>query len=257
MCLILFSYNCHPVHRLVLLANRDEFYDRPTANAHYWEEDPTILGGKDLKHGGTWLGITKSGKIAAITNFRDPSNRKEDAPSRGFLVSDFLKNSYTPSEYFNRIKSKIYLYNDFNLLLGDRQSLCCISSHTMSFDVLPAGVYGLSNHLLNTTWPKVRYGLDELVSELKDGSEANLNTLFNILADKTIPEDEFLPDTGVGLEWERILSPIFITSPTYGTRSSTLLLIDYENKATLMERNYDPIDSAIFTDQEFKLTLDD
>ena len=154
-------------------------------------------------------------------------------------------------------KSKIYLYNDFNLLLGDRQSLCCISSHTMSFDVLPAGVYGLSNHLLNTTWPKVRHGLDDLVSELKDGSEANLNTLFKILADKTIPEDEFLPDTGVGLEWERILSPIFITSPTYGTRSSTLLLIDYENKATLMERNYDPIDSAIFTDQEFKLTLDD
>ncbi|MDO9515140.1 MAG: NRDE family protein, partial [Syntrophales bacterium] len=208
MCLILFSYRSHPTCPLILAANRDEFYERPTAPASFWKEAPDMLAGRDLKDGGTWLGITKSGRMAAITNYRDPRTLKEGVPSRGGLVSGFLRGDETPGEYIRRIRRGSDRYNGFNLILGDGSGLFCFSNITDVFQEISPGTHGISNHFLDTPWPKVKRGthlLDGLISRCQDPLT---DEIFQILADTSRPDDRDLPDTGVGLVWERMLSSL-------------------------------------------------
>ncbi len=240
MCLLLLALKSHPVYKLVIAANRDEFYDRPTAPASFWDDRPDILGGRDLRAGGTWFGITKKGRVAAITNYRDPASIKSNAPSRGELVSDFLTGDEKPEEYLASLDLKAGGYNGFNLIVGTKDQICWYSNCGNGTLSLIPGIYGVSNHLLDTPWPKVSQGKTALVEILSNKTAPFPERLFEMLLDRSIPDDDNLPDTGVGLEWERLLSPIFIASPNYGTRSSTILLIDQNDHVTFMERTHIP-----------------
>lgn len=237
MCLILFAYNTHPSYRLILAANRDEFYDRPSTPADFWGKHPQVLAGIDLKEKGTWLGVTREGKFAAITNYRDPASWKDQAPSRGKLVRRYLTGSSDAEKYLKKTVPQAENYNGFNLLLGDASELF-VYSNRGELQKLSAGIYGLSNHLLDTPWPKVKRGKKLLEAALMQKGEALEESLFALLMDRHVPQDSQLPDTGVNLEWERILSPMFITSPVYGTRSSTILLIGKNRRIKLMEKVY-------------------
>ncbi len=239
MCLILFSYKSHPNYRLILAGNRDEFYDRPTAPSAFWDYAPDLLAGRDLLYGGTWLGITKSGRIAAITNFREPDPQIKDASSRGLLVSNFLRNKENPIDFLQKLTRAADKYSGFNLLLGDHSNLYYYSNRSKNIQNLSPGFYGLSNHLLDTPWPKVEKSKKAFQHILSEEEKFSPEELFNLLADTTRPDDSLLPDTGVGLEWERILSPAFVSSPVYGTRSSTVVFIDREDHVTFMERVFD------------------
>jgi len=238
MCLIVFAYNVHPSYRLILAANRDEFYERPSAPADFWEDKPQVLAGRDLKEGGTWLGITRQGKFAAITNYRDPSTFKNNAPSRGKLVSSHLTGNQSSADYLKRISKQADQYNGYNLLLGDDNDVFVFSNRA-GIQKLESGVYGLSNHLLNSPWPKVARAQKMLKAALdKKGADLE-EALFDMLADRRIPPDGKLPNTGVGMEWERVLSTIFIKSPIYGTRSSTILLIGKNRRVRFVEKVFD------------------
>jgi len=240
MCLILFAYDVHPAFRLILGANRDEFYDRPTAPVSFWEEAPDVLAGKDLQAGGTWFGITKTGRWAAITNFRDPVRHRPDAPSRGMLVSRFLLGKETASDYLKALQGEADRYNGFNLLAGDAGGVFYYSNRCEDMKALTPGTYGLSNRYLDTPWPKIVKGKEALTGLLAQGDEGALHPdhLFTILSDRNPAEDRLLPETGVGREWERVLSPLFISSPGYGTRASTVVLIDLEGRVRLWERTF-------------------
>jgi len=238
MCLLFIAWKSHPSYRLILAANRDEFYDRPTSPAHFWRESPDILGGRDLQAGGTWLGVTTRGRIAAITNYRDPASIKSQAPSRGKLVTDFLSGTYSPGDYQDHLSQNGDQYNGFNLVFGNTEQLAWHSNHGGGGRHLEPGIYGLSNHLLDTPWPKVNKGKEAFKKILSPGNNPAPSTLFKMLTDRSPADDISLPDTGVGSQWERVLSPIFITSPTYGTRSSTLIYIDLHGHVTFMERTY-------------------
>jgi uncharacterized protein with NRDE domain len=240
MCLIIFLYEKHPDYRLILAANRDEFYDRPTSPLAFWDDSPAVLAGRDLKGKGTWLGITKNGRIAAITNFREPALVKSNAPSRGLLVSDYLTGTKTPKTYLKHIKTIGYRYNGFNLLLGDSEGLYYYSNKADKIKELKPGLYGLSNHLLDTPWPKVEKGKAFFKNILSKEKRINTEDIFSLLADRTFAPDDRLPDTGIGLKWEQILSSLFITSDTYGTRSSSIVLIDQSHKAVFAERSFTP-----------------
>lgn len=238
MCVIFISYRQHPKHPLVLFANRDEFYDRPTAAAAWWKDKPHIYGGRDLVAGGTWLGVTNNGRLAAVTNFRDP-----DAPngslSRGGLVSDYLSTDASTEIYLRRVSASARRYAGFNLIAGrirGRDSeLYYFSNRVEGIRRLEPGIYGLSNHLLNTAWPKVSNGLERF-KEVVSKAEISGDECFSLLSDETFAADEELPDTGIGIERERLLSPIFIRTPTYGTRCSTVLLFDNGSRFTLDEK---------------------
>ncbi len=238
MCLILMAYECHPAYRLILAANRDEFFSRPTAPAAFWTDAPQVLAGKDLKEGGTWLGITRDGRLAAITNYRDPSSYRQYRPSRGRLVSDFLLGTMPTAAYLDMLRSKGDDYNGFNLIFGTTEGLCYFSNRANLSSGITPGTYGLSNHLLDTPWPKVSRGKAALARLIAPGGDIATGDLFAILADRRPAPDHLLPDTGVGIERERLLSPLFISSPAYGTRSSTIILIDWNNRVTFTERTF-------------------
>ncbi len=239
MCLILVALGNHPDYPLVLAANRDEFYDRPTATADFWEDAPEVLGGRDLEAGGTWLGITRTGRWAAVTNFRDPPQKSAAGASRGYLVSDYLKGTGTPGEYMEKIHERRKSYRGFNLLAGTAHEAWYFSNKGGEVRKLQAGIYGLSNHFLDTPWPKVVSGREALASEL-ERAKPDPWKLFTLLGDRAVVPDHLLPETGVGLEWERLLSSRFIASPRYGTRASTVLMIDQSGKALFLERNFFP-----------------
>ena len=237
MCIILLAYKSHPVYPLVLAANRDEFYERPTAAAAYWDDAPTLLAGRDLERGGTWLGVTEAGRLAAVTNYREPGRRiAVDAPSRGLLVSDFLRSREKPEAYLERLAADACRYNGFNLIAGDTDELYYYSNRGPAPQALRPGIYGVSNHLLDTPWPKVARG-KEALAEILASDAPQPEDIFRLLADRTCADDSCLPETGVGLELERVLSPLFITSPVYGTRSSTVLMLDREGGMTFVERS--------------------
>ncbi len=237
MCLILLAWQAHPEYPLILAANRDEFYDRPTAAADFWAERPDILGGRDLQDRGTWLGVTRQGRWAALTNFRDPAAIRPGRPSRGWLVRDFLEGSESPKTCVERLAPRVPEYNPFNLFLGDPDSLFYLSSKGPS-GAVPPGFHGLSNALLDTPWPKIRRGRDAFRRLLEGNPEPDPEALFRLLADMERAPDGDLPETGIGLDWERILSPLFISSPTYGTRSSTVLMTDRRGGITFIERSF-------------------
>lgn len=225
MCLIAFAYRVHPRYSLVVAANRDEFYRRPTAPAAFWSECPGVLAGRDLEQGGTWLGVTRDGRFAALTNYRDPAANRNGARSRGELVRDYLCGALAPREYLERARAAGGDYNGFNLLAGDAGGLWYYSNRTDVVAEVAPGVHGLSNHLLDTSWPKVAKAKAGLAACLGGSEEALAAGLFALLADDAPAPDAALPDTGVGLEWERTLSPVFIASADYGTRSSTMVLL--------------------------------
>ncbi|MDM7996989.1 MAG: NRDE family protein [Acidobacteriota bacterium] len=237
MCLIFAAIDAHPEYRLVIAANRDEFYERPSAPAAFWPEAPQLLAGRDLRAGGTWLGITRTGRIAALTNYRHPDSKSVEAPSRGHLVSDFLLGRDKPVPYLERISADADRYNGFNILVGQNTELYHYSNRASGIRKLGPGIHGLSNHLLDTPWPKVEKGIQAL-KILLSGKELIPEDLFRLLRDRTTPPDDALPDTGVGLEMERMLSPVFISSPNYGTRSSTVILLNREGRITFIEKSF-------------------
>jgi len=255
MCLLLLALDTHPSFKLVLAANRDEYYNRPAAPPSFWQDAPHLLAGRDLAGGGTWLGITRHGRIAAITNYRDPASFKKDAPSRGKLVTDFLLGKDSPSDYLESIRSDAGRYNGFNLLVGEKDRISWTSNRSDRIVHLSHGIHGVSNRLLNTPWPKTVRGKELLAEVLKDRSGPSSDSLFNLLLDRQKPPDEELPSTGVRLEWERVLSPIFIKSPDYGTRSSTLLYIDRNDHVTFIDRTFDS-GAGHFETRQFEFDLE-
>jgi len=238
MCLILIAYGAHPEFPLVLAANRDEYYERPTARAAYWVDHEQILAGRDLECMGTWLGVTRAGRFAALTNFRDPRERKTDAPSRGHLVSDFLIAEMDPRAYLDEIKTAAPRYNGFNLLAGDAEGVFYLSSREPTVQALLPGIHGLSNHLLDTPWPKVVRGKRRLQQAMERGPDAS--ALLDLLHDREPAQAGELPDTGIGADMERVLSPALIVSPQYGTRASTALLFGSDGSVSFTERTILP-----------------
>lgn len=239
MCLIAFAINVHPDYPLILIANRDEFYNRPTRSAQFWEAEgfADILAGKDLKAGGTWIGINKNKRWAALTNYRDLHSLKENPPSRGSLVLDFIKSNSSAENYLGNIQKDAALYNDFNLLLFDGKEITYYSNISNTIQSVSNGIHGLSNALLDTPWKKV----DRIKSDLENAIQNNhleKDFLFDLLCneDKANPED--LPSTGLSLELEKAMSSIFIHTPFYGTRCSTIIIKDKNGKVTFTERKY-------------------
>ena len=238
MCLILFSYQTHPAYHLILAANRDEFYNRPTSALTYWPDHPAVLAGRDLKGSGTWLGVSRTGKIAAITNYRDPATLMPNAPSRGILIRDYLTGNSSAQDYLEAVSKIGQRYNGFNLIAGDNSGLYYTSNRSGGVLQLKPGIYGISNHLIDTAWPKVQRGKALLRDQFNGRQEINTEKILEILADRSQPTDAQLPDTGVGFEWERILAPLFIISPDYGTRSSSVVLFDQSGQITFWERTF-------------------
>jgi uncharacterized protein with NRDE domain len=256
MCLITFAWNAHPDYRLIVGANRDEWHDRPAAPATWWHDHPQILAGRDLKAGGTWMGVARSGRFAAVTNFRDPSDKKSTARSRGELVSGFLLADESPEAFLSAIKPDAHDYNGFNLIVGDSASLAYFSSRTGLIMILEPGVYALSNHTLNEPWPKVKQAKSALdaILQAKMPEEARQMAIYAILSDNTVAPDMTLPDTGVGIEWERVLSPILITTPQYGTRTSTILSMTDGGAMSFVEHTRTP-DGAVSHVAKFDFAL--
>lgn len=239
MCLILFAYQSHPQYPLIVLANRDEFYERPAAPVHWWEDKPEILAGKDLKGGGTWMGVSASGRFSALTNYRDPQNILADAPSRGDLVTDFLTRKEASKSYMQGLVASAPLYNGYNLLTHDGSGLYHFSNQDQKPTEVAPGIYGLSNAFLDTPWPKVARGKSSL-NTLLQGKDFDLEAAFSVLGNKEKAPDADLPETGVSLEWERRLSPMHITSEVYGTRCSTVFILGRDGKITYEERTFVP-----------------
>jgi uncharacterized protein with NRDE domain len=237
MCLIFVAIRQHPDYKLIVAANRDEFYERPTSPAMFWRDHPSILAGRDLVAGGTWLGISRAGRLAMVTNFRDPVNVRPTAPSRGELVTNFLLDSRDGEQCLQDVSGRAHLYNGFSLIAGDVDRLWYLSNYDTGLTPLGEGLYGLSNHLLETPWPKVEKGKRRLQTLLKS-PELRVGELFDVLSDRSISDDAALPDTGVGKEWERLLSAAFIKTPTYGTRSSTVILVNSQGGVSFNERTY-------------------
>ncbi len=235
MCLIVFAWKLVPGCPLVLAANRDEFFVRPTRPAGWWEDQPNVYAGRDLQAGGTWLGINRDGRFAALTNIRNGRAAKLDKRSRGELVAEYLSDGTDPRSYLDLVRDTADDYNGFNLIFGDADTLHWISNDSeTSFRSLEPGIYGLSNGSLDTPWPKVVRAKAQFASLLCQGAPDD--AYFEMLADTVRPADVRLPDTGVSLEWERLLSPICIESPDYGTRASTLLRVGGGGAASLDER---------------------
>ncbi|MBK5106463.1 MAG: NRDE family protein [Burkholderiales bacterium] len=234
MCLILIAHRAHPDYPLVIAANRDEYYQRPAAKAAFWQDHPHILAGRDLDGMGTWLGVTRAGRFAALTNFRDPRERKTDAPTRGRLVSGFLASAQEPRAYLEEVATQARHYNGFNLLAGDIDGVFYFSSRAGGVQQVSPGIHGLSNHLLDTPWPKVARGKQRLQAALAD--EPSAEALLDLLHDRQPATETELPDTGVGVDMERVLSPALIVSPQYGTRASTAVLFGGDGSLSFNER---------------------
>ena len=239
MCTTLISYNLNSDYPIVIASNRDEFYDRPTLNAHFWDEYPNVIGGIDEKYLGTWLGITLEGKIGILTNYRDPANYRKNLKSRGILLKNFLTTNISIDSFSKTLMNEKNAYNGYNIIFGDVNKLVYYSNIENKIKMLSSGIYGLSNAFLNTPWPKVEKGKELLGSELKK-IKPNQDNIMNILKNDDFPSDDELPDTGIGLEYERLLSSIFVRSSKYGTRSSIVIMIDKQFNVNFVEDVYEP-----------------
>lgn len=256
MCVLLLSLGQHPKYPLVVAANRDEFLARPTQAAGFWQDAPQILAGRDLLQGGTWLGITRNGRFAALTNFRDPPTKRDDRPSRGHLISAFLRGNETPTAYVGRLATQAHEYNGFSLIVGHGVEFCYYANLEPEPRTLAPGLYGLSNHLLDTPWPKVVRGKQALANVMSADKGPDAERLFAILADRAPADEAELPDTGVGRERELWLSPLFVSGPEYGTRSSTVLWIDNDGDVTFIERTFQG-DPERYSTVEHRFRLND
>lgn len=256
MCFIIFAVNAHADYPLIVVANRDEYLNRETRAAAFWDDHPDVLAGRDLKAGGTWLGITRHGRFAALTNYRDASDTDASRPSRGALVSDFLVNAERPpaANYIQDVHHGDADYNGYNLVAGAGSALVHYSNQTGKMELLTPGIHVLSNALLNTPWPKAKRGRAELKDILAKPGPVDDETLFDLLADRQPAVDDNLPDTGVGLEAERALSPIFIRHGSYGTRCSTIIRIQTDGLISFSERSFgDSADDYSDAAYEFRI----
>jgi uncharacterized protein with NRDE domain len=223
----------------VLAGNRDEFHDRPAAPLGWWHDDPRVLAGRDLRAQGTWLGVARSGRFGVLTNFRDLQAPIEGAPTRGGLVTRFLTGATSPKEFLDDLRGAAPRYSGFNLLVGGPRALYYYSNRGLAApQVLAPGVYGLSNHLLDTPWPKL-IRTKKRFNELLTQSELRAEDAFAMLADREPARDDELPSTGLPVDWERMVSAPFITNERYGTRCSTVLLVERNGRTILHERRYD------------------
>jgi uncharacterized protein with NRDE domain len=236
MCLIAFAWKTHPGYPLVLVANRDEFHARPSLPARPWEDDPDIIGGRDLQANGSWLAISKTGRFAAVTNFREGTSEPSEL-SRGSLVQDFLQSTKSAEQFNLQLEEEKQLYGGYNLLLAsDDEIFYCSNRSDLATNLTP-GIYSLSNHLLDSPWPKALYAKQQL-SHIIEADSLEPRRLLAMMRHATPFEDELLPSTGVSLEMERTLSPPFIQTETYGTRCTTVLLWDNDSNTRLIEQNY-------------------
>lgn len=246
MCLILFAYQQHPQFPLIIAANRDEFFERPTQTAHFWQDAPDLLAGRDLQAGGTWMGVTKTGRFAAVTNFREPRNAPVDAKSRGLLCTDYLLSKIELSDYLRNIRAERERFAGFNLLLGDfsepeNPRLAYYSNRSgCEPSLLQAGVHGVSNGLLNDSWPKVDGGKSELAANLGAAPEQ----LMHILSDDATADPARLPDTGIDKDKEQQLSARFIRMEGYGTRCSTILRFSSNGQVEWLEQVFEDAGKA-------------
>jgi uncharacterized protein with NRDE domain len=240
MCLILFAWQTHPRYSLVVAANRDEFHQRPSAAAHFWPDEPEILAGRDLQAGGTWLGVTRSGRFAAITNYREPAAPELPLErSRGHLVRDYLAGEKEPLDHARELAGKRFSYRGYNLLLGSPGALVYVSNRYEDVTGVAAGVHGLSNHLLDTDWPKVHSGRERL-RRLLETEHFDADGLFDLLTDRSMTPGEMPDELASGLAPEQLMKHYFILSPVYGTRCSTVLLLGRDGSLQFHERQFNP-----------------
>jgi uncharacterized protein with NRDE domain len=244
VCLILFAWRAHPRYPLVLAANRDEFHERPTAAANFWPQQPALLAGRDLQAGGTWLGVTRAGRFAAVTNYREPLEPEVPLErSRGELVTNFLAGEQAPLTHAQALLASAPAYRGFNLLLGDRDHLAYVSNrHEGTVEIEP-GSHGLSNHLLDTDWPKVHSGRARL-ERLLEQDRIDAEDLLNLLTERSTLPGDMPSNAGDGAIRRHLMNHYFIVSPTYGTRSSTVLLVDRDGGIEFVERRFAPDGSA-------------
>jgi uncharacterized protein with NRDE domain len=243
MCLIIFAYRADPRFPLVVAANRDEFFTRPTAQADFWQSasGSRILAGKDLQAGGTWLGITPGGRFAAVTNIRDPSQAEAKPRSRGELTSSFLGGKLTATQFCAGLSDSFADYAGYNLLVGDGEQLVYVNNVERTSQVLSPGIHGLSNGRLNSDWPKVTRGREHLAALLTSAIAPRTDDLLKMMSDPRPAPDDQLPDTGVPRDLEKSLSAAFIRNPErqYGTRCSTALLVAADGAMRFGEANFD------------------
>jgi len=237
MCLIVLAWKTHPDFPLVVVANRDEYFERPTAAAHWWPGPQPLLAGRDEQAGGSWLGVSADGRFAALTNYRDPSRMiAEGKRSRGELVVDALTRPALTA-WLDGLNAAADHYNPFNLIVGSLDELFVFESVSGRLRSLVPGIYGLSNHLLNTPWPKLQAARRQLESAL--ASPLSPEGLIDLLRDDQPYPDDQLPDTGVPLAWERALSSCFIRAPGYGTRSTSVVMADAHGQIDFLEQTWD------------------
>lgn len=245
MCLIVFAYRAHPDFPLIVLGNRDEFYARPTRAAHFWADQPQVFAGRDLESPetskqGTWMGINKQGRFAAVTNFREMDfNETGGKRSRGELTANFLCSGTALDAYLRTVEKNRENYKGFNLLLWENNILCYVSNRIDQSQILAPGIYGLSNGMLDDAWPKVRYAKQQLQTALEQQA-FNTESLLDILLNTEQATDDRLPNTGIDIESERLLSSCFISGEHYGTRASTCVLINKHQHITFLEKNWEP-----------------
>lgn len=240
MCILVLAYHCRPDYPLILAANRDEWFDRPTLPLDFWPECKDILAGRDLREGGTWMGLNRNGRLAAITNFREPERFRPAAPSRGHLVSDFISGQDKADAYLANLDREGRHYNGFNLIAGRMDALYYYGNRGAPPRLIEAGIHGLSNHLMDTPWPKILRAKRAMATIVNQARAPQIEDLMALLQDRQRPPDKDLPATGIGLEGERLLSSVFIQSPTYGTRASSVLRVAANGRTQFAERAFDP-----------------
>lgn len=255
MCILFIAVNKHPEFPLIIAANRDEFYKRPTTSSHFWDTTPQVLAGVDEEAGGTWMGINEQGYLSALTNIRAPELQKADAISRGFLVKDYLLSMPTNHEFEEQLHTSKDNYNGYNLLYGHWKDLHVYNNFEDRSQPLTSGFYGLSNANLNSPWPKINRGVQALESYCQSHNTLVAEELFALLRDDTKAEDHLLPETGVPYEWEKHLSSIFINIPEYGTRSSTILTVSKESDVNWQERTFNQ-NGVLISEQHYQFQMD-
>lgn len=241
MCLLVLAWAVHPRYRLVVAANRDEYHARPAAPLGKWREPPGILAGRDLRANGAWLALDPGRRFGVVTNFRELQPPRPAAPSRGNLIPQYLSGIAGPAQFCRQLEASAGDYSGFNLLLADRDALWYAANRAQPFArALPPGVYGLSNDLLDTPWPKLLRVKARFAQWLERG-QATADELFALLADRTqaLEGDTPLPRGGLPPDWDRILSAPFVVHPTYGTRCSTVVLLEPGGALHLAERRFD------------------
>lgn len=262
MCLIVFAWRAHPDYPLVLVGNRDEFYPRRTRPAAWWGQSVSVLAGQDEEAGGTWLGITRRGRLAALTNVRAPAERNPHAPSRGALVLSTLQASERADRWIEGNLARTAAFNGFNLVAGDvlstdtRDGSLHYYSNRLGAPtrLLQPGIYGLSNAFLDTPWPKVTLSVGRFACLIAD--RVRTEELLELMSDRRVVRDSDLPATGVPLDWERALSAIQIRANGYGTRATTALTVRADGMTTYFERSFDPEDPARWSDRHYEFMID-